>query len=121
MQFLITLKINLKIISIQNPSITIIKILIIIEITNNKKFEKIYNNIDEKIVNIQRNLLESIPKERIELCHKQIYFHSYKIHYNTHSTEIFNWLYLWTFENAFDIEELKRINQHYIKLCFWML
>ena len=91
---------------------------IIIEINNNKKLEKIYNNnTDERIVNIQKNLLESMPKKECELCHKQIYSHLYKIHYNTHATEIFNWLYLGTFENACDIEELKRIKATHILKC----
>ena len=91
---------------------------IIIEINNNKKLEKIYNNnTDERIVNIQKNLLESMPKKECELCHKQIYSHLYKIHYNTHATEIFNWLYLGTFENACDIEELKRIKATHILNC----
>ena len=58
-----------------------------------------------------------MPKKECEMCKKLIPSHLYKIHYNTHATKIFNWLYLGSFENACDIEELNRIKATHILNC----
>ena len=53
-------------------------------------------------------------KKKCDKCHHIVDSHLYKIHYNSHCTEIFDWLYLGTFENACDINELRRMKINYI-------
>jgi len=52
------------------------------------------------------NLLYQMKKE-CELCHKLFDSCSFSIHHNSHPTKILSWLYLGTFTNARNIEELK--------------
>ena len=40
-----------------------------------------------------------------------------KFHSNTHPSQIFNWMFLGTYQNACDINELRRIGIHYILNC----
>ena len=90
----------------------------IIDISKNSDSQKAYNLIDNnRIINFHKDLLEKIPKKECELCKKPIPSHLYKIHYNTHATEVLNWLYLGSFENACDLEELKRIKATHILNC----
>ena len=62
-------------------------------------------------------LLSQLSKKECEKCHKLIDSHLFKIHYNSHPSQIFNWLYLGTFANACDIDELKRNKITYILNC----
>ena len=43
--------------------------------------------------------------------------HLFKIHLNSHPTEIFNWMYLGTYQNACDIKELRRLGINCILNC----
>ena len=97
---------------------------------NNNKFisnknlkNKINININKKETKVKEfsrrkykssNLLSKIMKKECEICHKLIDSHLFQIHFNSHPSRIFDWLYLGTFSNACDIEELKRYNINYI-------
>jgi protein-tyrosine phosphatase len=80
---------------------------------NIEKVENVDNNTHNNKVNDFHKILE-ISKKECELCHKKIVSHLYKIHYNTHASEIFPWLYLGSFNNACDIEELERIKATHV-------
>ena len=56
---------------------------------------------------IELDLLTKKIKKECDICHKIIDSHLFKIHYNSHPSKIFNWLYLGSFANARDITELK--------------
>ena len=90
---------------------------IIIDITKDHPKETIFSSSQNRILNFKKNLLDSIPKKDCELCHKPIYSHLYKFHYNSHATEIFKWLYLGTFDNASDVKELRRIKATHVLNC----
>jgi len=60
----------------------------------------------------EKNLLSK--KKECDKCHQLVDSHLFKIHYNSHCTEIFDWLYLGTFANACDICELRRMKINYI-------
>ena len=60
----------------------------------------------------EKNLLSK--KRECNKCHCLIDSHLFLIHYNTHPTEIFDWLFLGTFANACDIKELRRMKINYI-------
>ena len=70
--------------------------------------EDIYN----RRLMFEKNLLSK--KKECDKCHQIIDSHLFIIHYNSHCTEIFDWLYLGTFENACDICELRRLKINYI-------
>ena len=53
------------------------------------------------------DLLTRKIKKECDICHKIIDSHLFKIHYNSHPSKIFTWLYLGSFANACDIKELK--------------
>ena len=82
-------------------------------INKTKNSHKIYNRHEM----IKINLLAKTAKKECDKCHKKIYSHLFKIHYNSHPSEIFKWLYLGSFANACDISELRRIRINYILNC----
>ena len=63
------------------------------------------------------NILSKATKKECEICKKMIDSHLFSIHYNSHPTPIFSWLYLGTFANACDIKELKANGINYILNC----
>ena len=83
---------------------------------NKKKKNKKQELLNElnRCINFGKNLLNKIPKKECDICHIYIDSHLFKIHYNSHPTEIFKWLYLGTFSNACDIKELRRLKINYI-------
>ena len=86
---------------------------VVVEVNKGKKVEKIYNSVN-RLNNLQNNIKRTFTKKECETCHKQIETHLFKFHSNSHPTEIFRWLYLGTFDNACDIEELKRLKVTHI-------
>lgn len=56
-------------------------------------------------------------KKECELCHKLIFGYLYKFHFYSHPTKILNWMYLGTFKNANNIEEIKNLGINYILNC----
>ena len=64
-----------------------------------------------------KSLLSDCPRIKCHICSKPIQSHLLQIHINAHPSQVFNWLYLGTFTNACDIEELRRMNIKYILNC----
>ena len=62
-------------------------------------------------------ILSEMVKKECDICFKLIDSHLFKIHYNSHPTRILSWLYLGTFSNACDIEELRRNNINFVLNC----
>ena len=68
--------------------------------------QKLYSRINRK-KKLNINFVSKMTKKECEICHILIASHLYRIHYNSHPSQIFNWLYLGSFANACDIKELK--------------
>lgn len=109
--------------TIENKSIKIIKFKNE-KIKMNKKilqddFKKI-NGVESKQKRL-RNLLQGISyiklKKQCELCHKLVDNYIYKFHYNSHPSQILNWMFLGTFKNASNLEEIQLFNFKYILNC----
>ena len=64
-----------------------------------------------------KSLLTDAPKKECSICKKLIETHLHKFHVNSHPSQLFNWLFLGTFSNACDINELRRNNIKYILNC----
>ena len=64
-----------------------------------------------------RSLLSNGPKAKCLICNKLVESHLLQIHINAHPSEVFKWLFLGTFSNACDNEELRRINIKYVLNC----
>ena len=91
------------------------------KVRKKKKYDlKTINDVNSKEERI-RNLLYGISymkqKKECELCHKIVESHTYKFHYYTHPSLILNWMFLGTFKNANNIEELKIFGIKYILNC----
>ena len=80
------------------------------------KGENIFE-LPDRLSSFKKNLLSDISKIKCDICNRCIDSHLFKIHYNSHPTEILNWLYLGTYANACDIRELKRMKINYILNC----
>ena len=114
---MITIKNNLNQNQIINTKTNNIVINHNIKLSNiNKKTSEKQTEIDKfnKYINFGKSLLSKISRKKCDKCNKFIDSHLFKIHYNSHPTEIFNWLYLGTFANACDIKELRRMKINYI-------
>ena len=114
---MISIKNNINKNQIINNKINNIVINHNIKLTNiTKKTNEKQTQIDRfnKYINFGKSLLSKISKKKCDKCNKLIDSHLFKIHYNSHPTEIFNWLYLGTFTNACDIKELRRLKINYI-------
>ena len=91
---------------------------IVIDLSKDGKIsEKVFSSSANRILNFKKNLLNAAPKKDCELCHKPIDSHLYIVHVNSHATEVFKWLFLGTFDNACDIQELRRIRATHILNC----
>ena len=71
----------------------------------------------KEIAERNKSILANRPKAECPICHKLIETHLLLIHTNAHPSQVFDWLFLGTFTNACDNEELKRINIKYILNC----
>ena len=78
------------------------------------------NDIESKQERI-RNLLFGVSymkeKKECELCHKIVDKHTYQFHYYSHPSPILNWIFLGTFLNANNLEEIKLLKIKYILNC----
>ena len=91
---------------------------IVIDLSKDGKIsEKVFSSSANRILNFKKNLLNAAPKKDCEICHKLIDSHLYIVHVNSHATEVFKWLYLGTFDNACDIQELRRIKVTHVLNC----
>ena len=64
-----------------------------------------------------KSSLGDVPKKKCEICNNMIETHLFKIHLNSHPTEIFNWMYLGSYQNACDIKELRRLGINCVLNC----
>ena len=64
-----------------------------------------------------KSLLSGHQKAKCSICTKLVETHLLQIHINAHPSQVFNWLFLGTFSNACDKEELRRIKIKYILNC----
>lgn len=78
------------------------------------------NDIESKKERL-RNLLYGVSymtsKKKCELCHKLVDNHTYKFHYFSHPSQILSWMYLGSFKNANNLEEIKTFGFKYILNC----
>ncbi len=72
-----------------------------------------YNLLNKKSIN---NVLEN-NKKKCPLCDKEINPNRLNFHINLHPSQIFPWLYLGSYRNACDKEDLKDLNITYILNC----
>ena len=89
-------------------------------ITNNIKIineKQIIQNINKRRHKCSKNILAEMVKKECDICHKFIDSHLFKIHYNSHPSQIFEWLYLGSFINACDIDELRKNKINYVLNC----
>ena len=81
--------------------------------TSNISKSKIKQTLSNRRMSFKISLSKT-TKKKCDKCQQYVDSHLLKIHYNSHPTEIFNWLYLGTFTNACDIKELRRLKINYI-------
>ena len=62
-------------------------------------------------------LLINVQKKKCPICKKLINFYAFQLHYLTHPSQIFPWIYLGNFFNANNIEELRQLKIKYILNC----
>ena len=60
---------------------------------------------------------ENMNKKKCPLCHKYIDNYRFNTHYNLHPSKIFNWLYLGSYQNACNNNDLKDLKINYILNC----
>jgi len=73
--------------------------------------------LSDRLNNFNKNLLSDISKIKCDICNRCIDSHLFKMHYNSHPTEILDWLYLGTYANACDMRELRKMKINYILNC----
>ena len=56
-------------------------------------------------------------KKKCPICEKEVDKYRYKCHFNFHPSKIFNWLYLGSYRNACDKQEIKDIGINYVLNC----
>ena len=71
----------------------------------------------ERIKNILYGISYMTEKKKCELCHKIVDRHTYQFHYFSHPSPILNWMFLGTFINANNNEEIKALGIKYILNC----
>ena len=105
----------------QNNLPTITNLTKINNISSKTKHKEIKKQImDDKFIryiNFGKNLLCKMEKKECNICHKYFDSHLFKIHYNSHPSQIFEWFYLGSFSNACDIKELRKNKINYILNC----
>ena len=114
---------------IQNPNNDT---LTAVDYFSNKSYFPIYKNkksndnnrgfsLDNKYLKPfkSNNLFNSnMPKlKTCHICHKEIENYRYRFHLNLHPSKIFEWLYLGSYRNACDKQEIKDIGINYVLNC----
>ena len=75
------------------------------------------NKIKRKNRTRGQSSLGDVPKLECNICHKYIETYLFKIHINLHPSQIFDWMFLGSYQNACDINELRRNKINYILNC----
>ena len=71
----------------------------------------------ERIKNLLYGISYMTEKKKCELCHKIVDRHTYQFHYFSHPSPILNWMFLGTFINASNKDEIKALGIKYILNC----
>lgn len=71
----------------------------------------------ERIKNLLYGISYMTEKKECELCHKIVDRHTYQFHYFSHPSPILNWMFLGTFKNGHNLEEIKTLGIKYILNC----
>ena len=82
-------------------------------ISQDNRYFKPYKTIN--LFNRKNN--NSSTKRKCPLCHKEIERYKYKFHYNLHPSKIFDWLFLGSYRNAIDKQEIKDLEINYVLNC----
>jgi len=105
----------------QNSLPNISNLTSINKISNKRKYKDLKKQIIDskytRYINFGKNLLCKMEKKECNICHKYFDSHLFKIHYNSHPSQIFEWFYLGSFSNACDIKELRKNKINYILNC----
>ena len=99
---------NVSLISSPKRNVGITSIIIIKQSSKEKRMNYIKS---------EKSLFLGGQKKQCYICRKYIETHLLKIHLNSHPSQIFDWMYLGTFTNACDKDELRRIGIKYILNC----
>ena len=84
----------------------------VVEVKKNKAQSKM-----DALKSQGKSQLLGAPKKECTVCHKYIETHLLLIHMNIHTSQIFKWLYLGSFENACDLKELRRNKILFVLNC----
>lgn len=76
-----------------------------------------FGSKEERIRNLLYGISYMTEKKECELCHKIVDRHTYQFHYFSHPSPILNWMFLGTFKNAQNLEEIKALGIKYILNC----
>ena len=92
--------------------------------SNNFKIHSVNRKNEFNLFNVNRSkYYKSINENALlnkiicPLCHNEIDNYKYKSHFYLHPSQIFNWLYLGSFNNACNIKDLKELKINYILNC----
>ena len=64
-----------------------------------------------------KRLLINVVKKKCPICKKLIIHYAFRIHYLSHPSQIFSWIYLGNFLNANNEEEIRQLKITYILNC----
>ena len=71
------------------------------------------------IQNSNKNKSSSSDTKICPLCHKEKEIYKYKYHLSLHPSKILDWLYLGSYRNACDKQEIKDLGINYVLNCAW--
>ena len=74
------------------------------------------SSITAKVSTINDNS-DVVNKKKCPLCYKMIDVYRFNTHVNLHPSRIFNWLYLGSYQNACNLQDLKDLKIYYILNC----
>jgi hypothetical protein len=87
-------------------------------IDNISNYAKSYRNENTNFkYNFTTKKQSNINKKKCPLCHKEIDQYKLSFHINLHPSQIFPWLYLGSYRNACDKNDLKDLNITHILNC----
>jgi len=87
---------------------------------NKNKPQKFLSNDNKYLTALKTRKLfdNSSTKNRLcPLCHKEIENYRYRMHYRSHPSKIFNFLFLGSYKNACDKKEIKLLGINYVLNC----
>ena len=105
----------------KNEQKNIIKFEKLKKLKKKVKYDLTKINSEQSKLERINNILYGIPymneKKECELCHKLVASHTYKFHFYSHPSKILNWLFLGTFKNANNFDEINTFGIKHILNC----